>query len=99
MWKLKLLVGALFLIAIVVVGMVVSADNDQIVQPVFIGFHFPQATLGVWLFVALLVGGILGFIVSIVSAFKNLGQKARLARKLKQCEQELNQLRTSNLRQ
>ena len=98
MWKLKLLLGVIFLIAIVVVGMVVSADNSQVIHPTLFGLELPDASIGFWLFSALLVGGVLGFLVSLLSTFKSYGQKSRLSRKLKQCEQELAQLRTSGLR-
>ena len=98
MWKLKLLVGAIVLSAIVILGMVVNADNSQIVNPRLLGIQLPEASLGLWLFLAMLVGGILGFVVSLVSTLKTHGQKTRLSRKLKHCEQELGRLRTSGLR-
>lgn len=98
MWKLKLLLGAVILIAISAVGMVINADNTNVVSPTLFGISLPSASLGVWLFATLLAGGILGFIVSLLSTLKSHGQKALLSRKLKQCENELAQLRTSALR-
>ena len=98
MWKLKLLVGTIIFVAIIILGMVINADNNQIVNPTLLGIQLPQASLGLWLFLAMLVGGVLGYVVSLLSTLKTHGQKTRLSRKLKHCEQELAQLRTSGLR-
>lgn len=98
MWKLKLVFAVVVLGAIAVLGMVINADNSQLIAPVLLGLRLPNATLGIWLFLALLVGGVLGYLVSLLSTLKSHGQKSRLNRKLKHCEQELAQLRTSALR-
>ena len=98
MWKIKLLISLILLAAIASVGVVVTADNSEKVSPVVFGLQTYSASLGVWLFTVLLVGGILGFLVSWFSGIKSRGQKSMLARKLKSCEQELAQLRTGSLR-
>ena len=98
MWKLKLFVAVIFLLAIAALGMVINADNVETVSPSLFGYRFPAASLGIWLFLALLVGGVLGYLVSVLSNLKRHGQLTLANRKLRHCEKELAQLRTSALR-
>jgi uncharacterized membrane protein YciS (DUF1049 family) len=98
MWKLKLLVSVIFFLAIAMLGMVINSDNTDVVSPSLFGYSFPPASLGIWLFVTLLMGGISGYLVSLLSNLKRHGQLTLLSRKLKHCEKELAQLRTSALR-
>jgi uncharacterized membrane protein YciS (DUF1049 family) len=98
MWKLKLLVGVIFLLAIATLGMVINSDNTQIVSPSLFGYSFASASLGIWLFLTLLAGGILGYLVSLLSNLKSHGQLTLVSRKLRHCEKELAQLRTNALR-
>ena len=99
MWKLKLFLAVIFLGAFVALGIVVNADNAEMVNPSVLGCELPKRSLGFWLCAAVLVGGLLGFFVSWTASLTRRGQHHRLARKLKNCEQELAQLRTSALRE
>ena len=99
MWKLKAVLFFIVIAALVVLGMVISSDNSQLVSPSLFGKALPQASLGVWLFLSMLVGGFLGFAIAWLSWIKSRGQNRVLARKLKNREQELTTLRTSGLRE
>ena len=98
MWKFKAIVTLVLLVAVAGVGMVISANNREQVSPNIFGFELATYSLGSWLFFTLLAGVLLGYFVAFVSSLKQRSQKARLARKLKRCEQELGQLRTTALR-
>ncbi len=98
MWKLKAVFIIVFVAVLIGIGMVVSAQNSQMVSPVLFGIDLPQSTLGIYFFAAVLVGGLLGFGIAWLSWLKNLGQIRLLGRKLKSSQQELTQLRTSALR-
>ena len=98
MWKLKAVFLLIFIAVLIGLGMVVSADNSEMVSPILFGMALPQNSFGIWLFISLLTGGFLGFGIAWLSWIKNVGQNRMLTRKLKSREQELTQLRTSALR-
>lgn len=98
MWKLKALFVFIFVAILIGLGMVISAENNQIVNPVLFGIALPQNSLGIWLFISVLVGGLLGFAIAWLSWLKKFGQNRVLTRKLKNSEQELTNLRTKALR-
>lgn len=98
MWKLKLFIVVLILVAFVALGMVFSSQNQQPVTPNLLGVELGSISLGVCLFLTLIIGALLGYLVAAISSFKQRGAHALLARKLKRCEQELTQLRTAALR-
>lgn len=98
MWKLKLFFYLLIFAAIAALGMVVSSLNQELVHPNLLGFEFGAISLGVCLFLTLIVGALLGYLVAAVSGLRQRGQQTLLNRKLKHCEKELSQLRAAGLR-
>lgn len=98
MSKLKLIVGVLCLLAVMGLGWWISYENSQRVAPIVLGFVLPNWTLGVWLFATLIVGGLLGYLISLVTYLKYRGRVLQLQHKLKKCEQDNAKIRESTLR-
>jgi uncharacterized membrane protein YciS (DUF1049 family) len=98
MWKIKALVAAIIAILVMGLGWWISSENSQLVSPILMGIPLPSLNLGVWLFIMLLVGGVLGYLFSLFSYWKLKSQSASAQRKLTRCEQEVAKLRTAALR-
>ncbi|MCW8194234.1 DUF1049 domain-containing protein [Proteobacteria bacterium 005FR1] len=98
MWKIKVLLAAIVAILVMGLGWWISSENNQLVSPILMGIHLPNLNLGVWLFIMLLVGGLLGYLFSLFSYWKLRSQSASAQRKLSRCEQEVSKLRTAALR-
>lgn len=98
MWKLKALLLLIFVIALIWIGMVISADNSLLVSPNLFGYSLPENSFGIWLFISAFIGGLLGFSIAWLSWIKKFSQNKVLSRKLKNSEQELTTLRTKALR-
>lgn len=98
MLKIKVILAAIVAILVMVLGWWVSSENNQMVSPTLMGIQLPSWNLGVWLFIMLLVGGILGYLLSLLSYIKTRSRALAVQRKLKRCEQEVAKLRTSALR-
>lgn len=98
MTKLKLALAAIIALVVMGLGWWISSENSQLVGPKLMGLQLPSWNLGAWLFIMLLIGGILGYVLSLLSYFKHRSRSASLQRKLSRCEEEVARLRTAGLR-
>lgn len=98
MSKLKLLFALLIAVGVMIVGWVVSSENNQLVSPVLFGYGLPRWNLGVWLLLMLLIGGLLGWLISIFSYFRYVGRSRSLQRRLSSRDQEISRLRASSMK-
>lgn len=98
MWKIKALLAAIVAILVMGLGWWISSENSQLVSPILMGIQLPSLNLGAWLFIMLLIGGVLGYLFSLLSYLKLRGQSLSAQRKLSRCEQEVAKLRTAALR-
>jgi len=98
MAKLKLFLGVLIAISVMIVGWWISSENSQLVSPVLFGYDLPSWNLGAWMFLMLLIGGLLGYVISLLSYVKHRGKAMNLQRKLSSRDQELAKMRASSMK-
>lgn len=99
MLKIKFILAAALAIVVMGLGWWISSENEQMVSPTLMGVPLPSWNLGVWLFIMLLVGGVLGYLLSLLSYLKIRSRSLAVQRKLNRCEQEVAKLRTAGLRE
>ncbi len=91
------LIKRLLLLLIILIGIVLgvwfSADNPQALTVVALGFPLPQLPAGIWLLLMVLIGAVLGYLVSVMPALKLKNENMSLKRKLKRRDRELEKLR------
>lgn len=87
-WLLRLFYGVLALLCIAI-GVYFAVDNPKLITPSFIGHAMPEGSVGFWLIGALLVGVLLGFIVSLLPFYGERRRARGLERQLHRTEQEL----------
>lgn len=99
MLKIKAILAVVIAVLVMGLGWWISSENSQIVSPKLMGLQLPSWNLGVWLFIVLLVGGVLGYLLSLLSYLKIQSRSLAIQRKLNRCEQEVAKLRTAGLRE
>lgn len=89
MKRLPIYIILLLLVLITAVFARINADNVEL------DFYFTtaQAPLALWLYIALVLGAVLGVLVSLLMVFRAKREVRRLAKRLALCEQELKNLR------
>ena len=81
----------------IILGGVLGLENEQAVALQLYGFPAIQAPLGLLILVVLVIGTLLGFLVSLVAFAGSRRQVASLKRTLKQRDTELERLRQAPL--
>ncbi len=79
-------------------GYLFSLENDTLVSVTLVGLTLPPLGLGTWLLAFLLLGLILGIVVTGLPVFRQKQKVAALTRKNRRLEQEMQQLRSQDLR-
>ncbi|MCW8127089.1 LapA family protein [Microbulbifer halophilus] len=87
-WLLRLFYGLLALLCIAV-GVYFAVDNPDTIAPNFAGHAMPPGSVGFWLIGALLVGLLIGFIVSLLPFYAERRRARGLERQLQRLEREL----------
>jgi uncharacterized membrane protein YciS (DUF1049 family) len=95
---IKRLIFLILLIIAIVMGMVFTSENNQQLSLVILGYTLPELTLGLWLVLTFLLGCILGLILCTVSLFIRGQSVNSKNRQIKRLEQELQQLRSSSIK-
>lgn len=98
MAKIKVLLGLIFVALVAAVGWWISSENSLLVSPLLLGIQLPNWNLGAWLLIMLVIGGLSGYVLSLLSYLKLRNQARVLRRDLARCEQELSRLRTASFR-
>lgn len=91
-WLLRLFYGLLALLCIAI-GVYFAVDNPDSIAPSFAGYTMPAGSVGFWLIGALLVGLLLGFIVSLLPFYAERRRARGLERQLQRLERELHTVR------
>ena len=94
---IKRLAFLVLLIVAIAIGAIFTSENNQQLPLIFLGYALPELKLGLWMVLALLVGSLLGLLLSTLSLFIRAQSVNAKNRKIKHLEQELQQLRTANI--
>ena len=96
-WLKRIIFLILFVVALIL-GITFTSENSQTVSLIFFGYTLPELKLGFWIMAILFKGGLIGLLLSFVPSLFNKKTLAAKDRKIRQLEQEINQLRTSSLK-
>ncbi len=96
-WIKRLLLLILLIMACLV-GMVVTSENSTLVPLIIFGIQLPELSVGLWLCVALLVGAVIGLLISFLPLFFSRYSNSNKDKKILQLEKELKILRVSGLK-
>lgn len=99
MAKIKLFFVLIIFLLVVAVGYWVSTENTQLVSPVLFGFELPTWSLSTWLFIFLLSGSVLGYVVSLLSYLTLKAKVSSLQRKLTKREKEIAGYKTATVKE
>lgn len=96
-WFYRLILSILLLVSIFV-GVMFTIDNSTPVGLLFFGFQLPVLNVGLWLVIALLLGAVIGLLVSFIPLLFNKHSHFNKDRKISRLEKELDALRISALK-
>lgn len=91
-WLMRLIYGLLALLCIAV-GVYFAIDNPDPIAPTFAGYALPARSVGFWLIGFLLLGLLLGFVVSLLPFYAERRRARGLERQLQRLERELHTVR------
>ena len=94
----KALLALILLMAALVLGVWISVDNPEPVSLTLMGFSLPAVAQGVLVTGILLLGAVLGFLISLIPTLKITNDNLSLKRKLKRRDKELGRLRRAPLK-
>jgi|GEM_PF-305346 len=89
----KRFVLLLLVVLLLALGLWFSSENTGRVVVLLLGFPAPEVALGVLLLSVLLLGAVLGFVMSLLPLLRLTNRNLSLARKLKRRDLELERLR------
>jgi len=95
---IKRLTFLVLLIIAIIIGIVFTSENSQQLSLVLLGYTLPELKLGLWLVLALLLGSVLGLLLSMLSLLIRGQSVNSKSRKIKRLEKELQQLRTASIK-
>ncbi len=95
---IKRLIFLMLLIIAIIVGIVFTSENNQQLSLIFLGYPLPELKLGLWIVLSLLLGSVMGLLLSMLSLFVRGQSVNSKSRKIKRLEQELQQLRTASIK-
>jgi uncharacterized integral membrane protein len=95
---LKRIFWVLLLFTAMAVGYWFNTENTQAVNLTLFGLALPASSLGVMICLTLLLGGVLGFVASLMPILRLTNENLSLKRKLKRRDAELTKLRTAVLK-
>lgn len=95
---IKRLTFLVLLIVAIIVGIVFTSENSQQLSLILLGYTLPELKLGLWLVLALLLGSVLGLLLSMLSLLIRGQSVNSKSRKIKRLEKELQQLRTASIK-
>ena len=90
---IKRILLLLIILAAVILGFKFSIDNGQPVQLLFFGWQLPDIPLGVWVLCALLLGYLLGLLLSFVPNAFNRRSLTMKDNKIQRLEAQLQKVR------
>ena len=93
-WLKRLLLIILFVSALVL-GVVFTSENNTPVAIWLLGYQLPSLQLGLWLLLSLLLGSLVGLLLTMLPNLQHKQQLASRERKINALQKELNSLRTT----
>ncbi|WHI46382.1 lipopolysaccharide assembly protein LapA domain-containing protein [Microbulbifer sp. JMSA004] len=87
-WLTRIVYGVVALLCIAL-GVYFAVANPETVAPNIVGYQLPSGSVGFWLIGFLLLGLLLGFVVSLQPIFIKRRQVRALEKQLKKMEREL----------
>ena len=92
---LKRLLLILFFVSAIVLGVVFTSENNTPVSIWLLGYELPSLQLGLWLLVSLLLGSLVGLVLTLLPHLHHKQQLASKERKINALQKELNSLRAA----
>lgn len=96
-WIKRLLLIVLFAVT-VLMGVVFASENNAAVALILFGFQLPELSLGLWVLIAVLLGAIIGVLLSFLPLIFNRYTRSSKDKKINQLQKELAALRVSGLK-
>ena len=97
LWIMRIFYLALILIT-VVAGAYFASENGDMVSVTILGFSLPRLSLGLWLMLFFLLGGIVGVLISLIPFARVKYQVRSLNKKRSGHEKEIAKLKATPLR-
>jgi uncharacterized integral membrane protein len=82
----------------IITGVVFASENSQSISLVVFNFPLPELSAGLWIFIALLVGAIIGLLISSFPVFFSRYAHLNKDKKIIQLQKELDKLRVAGLK-
>ncbi len=98
MGSVKRWLGYGLLLLVLLFGVLFSIQNDGRVPLDLLIVQLPAQSIALWVLLAFAAGGLAGLLISSVALMRLKGQSARLRRRVNKQNQELDRLRTADLR-
>lgn len=96
-WIKRIIVLILFAVALVL-GITFTSQNSQPVSLMLYGYALPEWQLGLWILIAVFVGGLIGLLLSFLPLLLGKQSLSAKERKILQLQKEIEQLRTNGLK-
>lgn len=96
-WIKRLLLIAVFAVTILI-GVVFTSENNDAVAIILFGFQLPELSLGLWVLIAVLLGAVIGVLLSFLPLVFNRYTRSSKDKKIGQLQKELAALRVSGLK-
>ncbi|WP_444931670.1 lipopolysaccharide assembly protein LapA domain-containing protein [Microbulbifer sp. SSSA002] len=87
-WLIRIVYGVVALLC-VALGIYFAVANPETIAPNIVGYPLPEGSVGFWLIGFLLLGLLLGFIVSLLPVYAKRRQVKVLEKQLEKMEREL----------
>ncbi len=94
---IKNILAASFAILLILIGILLTVNNQQLVTVDLVFFQMPEASLARWLILSFLMGAVLSLILSSFAVMAMNMRLRRTRKKLNDSNRELDKLRTLNL--
>lgn len=92
---LKTLLATVIGLLVIVVGILFTVHNTQMVSIDLVFFQLPEATLSLWLILAFVCGGLCGVLLSTLTILALRTRLGRARRQVTTSREEIERLRTS----
>lgn len=94
---IKNILAASFAILLILIGILLTVNNQQLVTVDLVFFQMPEASLARWLILSFLMGAVLSLILSSFAVMAMNMRLRRARKKLNDSNSELDKLRTLNI--
>ncbi len=95
---IKKLIFVVLCLLMIFIGIMMTINNTDRVTIDLVFVQLPELSLGVWLLLTLLMGGVIGVLLSTMTMFMLRTRLGSVKRKLATTQKELDQLRVSTLK-